>query len=139
MEAASQGAQRGPSLHWAPEGEGHPVCGRVPWPMLPFCLLLFSALAEPPDPQPSTSLQTWILEIESGSSPAGIAEQALTLPGTIHAVAGGPFVEVSTSSLDLSDLRALPGVALVREPWPVSVKESHLLPVSYACTHCIQL
>lgn len=99
------------------------MCRRVPWPMLPFCLLLSSALAEPPEPQPSTSLQTWILEIESGSSPAGIAEQALTLPGTIHAVAGGPFVEVSTSSLDLSDLRALPGVALVREPWPVSVKE----------------
>ncbi len=92
--------------------------------MLPLSLLLSSALAEPPDPSPVVLSHTWILEVESEFSSAEIAAQARALSGTTYAIAGGPFVEVSTSALSLEELRALPGVALVREPWPVSVKET---------------
>jgi subtilisin family serine protease len=95
--------------------------------MLPLCLQLSSALAEPSSeplsPNPSLPTQLWILEIEPGSSPAQVSALALELPGTTHALAGGPFVEVSTTAGDTSELSALPGVALVRAPWPVSVKE----------------
>lgn len=96
--------------------------------MIPLCLLLSSALARPLSEEalpavPGAPTHTWILEIESGSSPGWVAAQALELPGTRYAIAGGPFVEVTTSAPATSDLSALPGVALVREPWPVSVKE----------------
>lgn len=92
--------------------------------MIPLCLLLNTASAESPSPQLGAPTHTWILEVESTFSAAEIAALARELPGTRHAIAGGPFVEVSTSALGLSELQALPGVRLVREPWPVSVKET---------------
>lgn len=90
--------------------------------MLATALLLSSAWAETPSPLPGLPETLWILEVEDGSLPQDIAAQARALPGVSSAVAGGPFVEVSTA-LPSTHLAMLPGVARVRAPWPVSVKE----------------
>ncbi len=91
--------------------------------MLATAILIASAHAEAPAPQPGRPETLWILEVKEGALPQDVAAQARDLPGVSRAIAGGPFVEVSTA-LPSDRLAALPGVARVRAPWPVSVKES---------------